>query len=293
MNAGELPTQITSRMISVRDSWLHYLEGGTGAPIVFLHGNPTSSFLWRNVLPHVVPHGRCLAVDLIGMGQSGKPAIAYRLRDHIAYIDAFIEALGLANITFVLHDWGVAIGLHYLTRYPERVRAVAFMEGHLHPIASWADYDPGARAMFGALRSEPEGRRMVIEENFFIEAVLPSGVRRRLTVEERAAYGAPFLEPRSREPLWRWPNEIPIEGQPADVHAIVSAYQAHLAASSVPKLLLYAQPGAVIGPAEVAWCRANLDNLLAVDVGAGIHFLPEDQPGAIGEALASWLPTLP
>jgi haloalkane dehalogenase len=289
MDTGVIPAMLASRSVAVRDSWLHYLEAGTGEPIVFLHGNPTSSYLWRNVIPHVAPHGRCLALDLIGMGQSGKPSIAYRLRDHIAYVDAFIEALQLTNITFVMHDWGVAIGLHYLTRYPGRVRAVAFMEGHLHPIARWDDYDPGARAMFTALRTEPEGRRMVIEDNFFIEVVLPSGVQRMLTAEEMAAYRAPYLEPRSREPLWRWPNEIPIEGHPADVHALVSAYQAYLAISDIPKLLFYAQPGAVIGASEVAWCRATLSNLTAVDVGAGIHFLPEDQPEVIGTAIADWL----
>ena len=204
MGLTEHPTAFASRTIAALDSWLHYREVGTGRPIVFLHGNPTSSYLWRNVLPYAAPHGRCLALDLIGMGGSGKPPSTYRLRDHAAYLDAFIGALGLAEITFVLHDWGVALGLDYLTRCPERVRAVALMEGHLHPIARWEDYDEGARALFAALRSEADGRRLLIDENVFIETVLPSGMAHALTTEEWAAYRAPYLEPASREPLWRW-----------------------------------------------------------------------------------------
>lgn len=289
MDNTERSQTFASRTVAVRDSWLYYREMGAGKPIVFLHGNPTSSYLWRNVLPYAAPYGRCLAVDLIGMGGSGKPPIAYRLRDHIAYLDAFIAALGLDDITFVMHDWGVALGLDYLTRHPERVRAVAFMEGHPHPIARWGDYDPGARALFTALRSVPEGRRLIVDENVFIETVLPSGMAHTLTAEEWAAYRAPYLEPSSREPLWRWPQEIPIAGTPADVEAIVRDYRAALAASAVPKLLLYGQPGAVIGADEVAWCRETLRDLTVADVGAGTHFLPEDQPEAIGEALARWL----
>jgi len=292
MDAAALPGLVTARTIAVLDSWLHYREMGAGRPIVFLHGNPTSSFLWRKILPYAAPYGRCLALDLIGMGGSGKPPSAYRLCDHRAYLDAYIAALGLEEITFVMHDWGVALGLDYLTRHPERVRAVAFMEGHLHPIARWEDYDPGARALFTALRSEPAGRRLIIDENFFIETVLPSGMAHTLTAEEWAAYRAPYLEPASREPLWRWVQEIPIEGVPADVEALVRDYRAALAASAVPKLLCYGRPGAVIGAPEVAWCRETLSELTVADVGAGTHFLPEDQPEAVGAALAGWLAAL-
>ena len=289
MGRDGLPETGTSRTVEVLGSWLHYREVGAGAPIVFLHGNPTSSYLWRNVLPVVAPYGRGLALDLIGMGGSGKPPLAYRLREHRDYLDAFIDALGLTEITFVMHDWGVALGLDYLTRHPERVRAVAFMEGHLHPIARWADYDEGARAMFSALRSEPDGRRMIIDENFFIEMVLPSGMAHTLTAEEWAAYRAPYLEPASREPLWRWVQEIPIEGSPADVDAIVQGYRAALAASAVPKLLLHGEPGAVIGAAEVAWCRETLTQPDGRERGRG-HALPArgsaggDRGGAGGVA---------
>ncbi|HEY8599804.1 MAG TPA: haloalkane dehalogenase [Thermomicrobiales bacterium] len=289
MPSADIPVGIGSHTIAVKDSWLHYLEAGSGDPILFLHGNPTSAYLWRDVIPHVAPHGRCLAVDLIGMGRSGKPPLAYRLIEHIAYIDTFIDALGLNGITFVGHDWGVAIALHYLKRFPERVRAVAFMEGHIHPIARWDDFDAGGRAMFGALRTEGVGRTMAIDDNFFIETVLPSGVQRTLTAAEMDAYRAPYLAPQDREPLWRWPNEIPIAGYPADVHAIIHDNQATLAASTLPKLLCHATRGATIGPAEVAWCRQTLSNLTTIDLGPGVHFLPEDHPDMIGTAIGEWL----
>lgn len=275
--------------IDVLDSTMAYEEAGVGTPLVFLHGNPTSSYLWRRVLPQIGAPSRCLAPDLIGMGRSGKPPIEYRLIDHSAYIDAFIDALGLGQITFVLHDWGVALGLHYLSRFPQHVRALAFMEGHIHPIDRWEDFDEGGRAIFQALRTEDVGRRMAIDENFFIEAVLPSGVRRTLSDAEMDAYRAPYREPRSREPLWRWANEIPIAGQPADVAAIVRDNQATLAAAPLPKLLCHAQPGAVIGAAEVAWCREHVANLTIIDLGPGGHLLPEDYPDAIGVGIAGWL----
>jgi len=289
MPQAAIPGHIQSKMVDVKGSRMHYLESGAGEPIVFLHGNPTSSYLWRNVIPYLDAKGRCIAVDCIGMGRSEKPDIDYRLVDHIAYIDAFLEALGVAACALVAHDWGVVIGLHLAERYPERVRAIAFMEGHIHPIARWDDFDADARAMFEQLRAPDLGQKMVIEDNFFIEIILPAGTRRALAPEEIDAYRTPYRDQRARKPLLRWVNEIPIEGQPADVHAIISANQAYLAASEIPKLLLYARPGAVIGAEELAWCTRRCRNLTAVDCGDGIHFLPEDQPGAIGQAVARWL----
>ena len=289
LNAA-IPDSLTLKTVEVEDSFIHYLEAGQGDPIVFLHGNPTSSYLWRNVIPHVEGIGRCLAPDLIGMGASGKPEIEYRLTDHVAYIDAFIEALGLHNITFVMHDWGVVIGLHYLTRYPGNVKAVAFLEGHLHT-NTWADFDEGSQEMFKKLRKEGVGERMILEENFFIETVLPSGTLRELSDEEMDAYRAPFVKPQDRKPMLQEVREIPIGGEPADVAEIVEGYSAYLETSKVPKLLLYAQPGAIVGEEEVAWCK-TLPNLTALDVGEGLHFLPEDRPHEIGEGLREWLETL-
>lgn len=270
---------------------MHYLEVGTGEPIVLLHGNPTSSFLWRNVLPHLETKGRCIAVDCIGMGQSGKPDIGYRLVEHIAYVEAFLDALGVHAFTLVGHDWGVVMGLALCRRYPQRVRRIAFMEGHVHPVERWSDFDAGSEAMFRQLRDEHAGPQMVIEENFFVETILPAGTQRTLTHEEMEVYRAPYREKSARLPMLRWVNEIPIEGQPADVQAIVLENQAFLATSELPKLLLHGEPGAVIGAREVAWCVETCRNLTAVDVGAGTHFLPEDQPDAIGRAIADWIGT--
>ncbi len=284
--------RLISKTVNVRDSFMHYLEAGEGDPALFLHGNPTSSYLWRNVIPHVEDKGRCIALDLIGMGGSGKPDLDYRLADHILYVDAFIDALELDNLTFVMHDWGVALGLHYVTRYPERVKAVAFMEGHLHTIKRWDDLDEGSREMFRNLRAEGVGERMVIEENFFVEKVLPGGTLRALSEEEMDAYRAPYLEKSARKPVLQWVRDIPVAGEPKGVAEIVNGYQAFLTTSDIPKLLLYARPGAVVGAAEVTWCKENLSNLTAVDVGEGLHFLPEDRPDDIGRALGEWLERL-
>lgn len=289
MPQTDIPDHLDSKIFTIKRSWLHYLEGGQGDPILFLHGNPTSSYLWRNVIPYIADKGRCIAVDLIGMGDSGKPDIDYRLVDHIAYIDAFIDALELRDLTLVMHDWGVAIGLHFAKRYPERVKALAFMEGHIHSISSWNAFDESSREMFQNLRTEGVGQQMVIEDNFFIETILPAGTQRTLSEEELNVYRAPYLEKHARRPLWRWPNEIPIEGTPADVVKIVDGNQRYLAAAALPKLLLYATPGAVIGAEEVAWCRETLSDLTAVEIGEGFHFLPEDGPEEIGIALAHWL----
>jgi haloalkane dehalogenase len=286
------PSHVRSHTVNVLASPMHYMEAGTGEPIVFLHGNPTSSYLWRNVIPYLESKGRCIAIDCIGMGQSGKPNIAYRLVDHIAYIDAVIAALNLDNLTFVAHDWGVILALGYARRHPHRVRAIALMEGHIHPIEHWTDFDAGSEAMFKQLRTESRGREMVIEENFFIETILPAGTQRALTQTEMDIYRAPYRDKSSRLPLWRWANEIPIEGHPADVHAIVVANQAYLATADIPKLLLYAEPGAVIQATEVAWCQHTCRGLTTVNLGSGIHFLPEDHPDTIGMEIARWLDTI-
>ena len=221
-----------------------------------------------------------------------KPDIEYRLIDHIEYVDGFIDALELDNLTLVLHDWGVAIGFTLLKQYPDRIKGVAFLEGHLEPTERWEDWDEGSRELFQEVRAEGSGERLILEENLFVETVLPSGVMRELSEEEMAAYRAPFPDPASRKPILHEVRDIPIEGQPADVHDVMEENRYHLVHSDVPKLLLYAQPGAIIGPGEVAWCKENLSNLAAVDVGEGLHFLPEDRPDEIGQALAAWLESL-
>ncbi len=271
---------------------MRYVEVGSGPPVLFLHGNPTSSYLWRRVLGPVADLGyRCLALDLIGMGQSDRPALEYRLTDHITHVEGFLDAVGLARPVVVGHDWGAVIGLDLARRHPDRIRGVAVCEGHLHPIDSWADMDDGGRELFSTLRQPVVGERMVIDENFFVETVLPSGVARTLSADEMDSYRQPFLEPVARRPIWRWIQEIPIEGQPADVAAIVTANQDVLTDPRMPTLVLHGEPGAVIGHREVQWCRAHGRGMTIVGVGVGTHFLPEDQPAAIAGAIGRWLAT--
>jgi haloalkane dehalogenase len=277
-----------SKRVEVHGSAMHYLEAGAGDPIVFLHGNPTSSYLWRNVIPHVAPLGRCIAPDLIGMGRSGKPDIEYRFFDHVRYVSGFIDALGLRNITFVIHDWGSALGFHYSMRHEQNVKAIAFLEAIVMPVPDWQAFPAEMREMFQAFRSPEVGWNLIVNQNVFIERFLPGAIRRKLSEEEMTRYREPFLELESRRPIWRWTNEIPIAGEPADVAAAVSEYNAKLRESDLPKLLLWATPGAVITAPLVDWCQKNLKRLKAVHLGEGSHFLQEDYPDEIGSAIAEW-----
>jgi haloalkane dehalogenase len=287
---SDIPTDFPyeSRFVEVEGSKMHYVEVGSGDPILFLHGQPTSSYLWRNVLPHLAPLGRAIAPDLIGFGRSDKPDIEYRFVDHARYIDGFIEALGLDRLTFVVHDWGSGLGFHWARRHPERVRGLAFFEAILAPIPSWDDFPAELRDVFRGFRSPETGRSLLIDQNVFIEKVLPGAVVRGLTEVEMDRYREPFKDPASREPVYRWPNELPIGGEPADVTEIVGAYNAWLQETDVPKLLLYAEPGAITRAPLVEWCRENLSELEVVHVGAGIHYLQEDNPDGIGKAVADW-----
>jgi haloalkane dehalogenase len=282
----------TSVTVPVLKSQLHYREVGSGPVVLFLHGNPTSSYLWRNVLGRVAEDGwRCMALDLIGMGRSGKPDLEYRLVDHIRYVDAFIDAIGLSEVALVGHDWGAVIALDRLRRFPERTRGVAFLEGHIHPVATWDDMGDGA-ALFRQLRTPGLGEQLIFEDNVFLETVLQSGTARRLSAAEMDAYRSPFPDPESRRPILRWVQEIPIEGEPSDVAAVVTANQDVLADPDRPTLLIHAEPGAVIGLAEVEWCRRNGRAMTISSVGSGTHFLPEDHPSEIARATRRWLAEL-
>jgi haloalkane dehalogenase len=263
------------------------VDAGEGDPIVFLHGNPTWSYLWRNIIPHVSGLGRCLAPDLVGMGQSGaSPAGAYRFLDHARYLDAWFETLGLtANVTLVVHDWGSALGFYRACRHPQQIRAIAYMEAIVAP-RRWEDFPSGRDRMFRALRSE-EGERLVFEENFFVETVLPRSVIRGLNEAEMDAYRKPFLRREARAPTLVWPRELPIEGEPADVVEVVERYGAWLAGSPIPKLFINAEPGALLTGRSRDFCR-RWPNQQEVSV-KGIHFVQEDSPAEIGSALRTFL----
>lgn len=281
-----------SKYLEIRGSRMHYVDEGRGDPVIFIHGNPTSSYLWRNIIAYVTDRHRAIAIDLIGMGKSDKPDIDYAFRDHYQYVETFIEQQGLRNITFVVHDWGATLGFEYARRHPDRVKAIAFMEGVLPPTFPQPSFEAMGKDMgglFRTLKDPVKGREMVIDNNGFVEQLLPAFTNRPLGDAEMNAYRAPYTRPASRKPTLAWPLEIPIGGQPADTTAILQEIDRFMAATKLPILLLYASPGAVVPPAAVPWYQNKIKNLEAVYIGAGLHFVQEDQPEAIGRALKEWL----
>ena len=276
------------KRVAVLDSEIAYVDTGEGDPVVFLHGNPTSSYLWRNVIAEVESGARCLAPDLIGMGESGKaPDGSYRFVDHVPYIDAWIEALGLnSNITLVCHDWGSALAFHWAHRHPDQVRGIAYMEAIVGPL-TWENWPEAARRVFQGMRSDA-GEGMVLDNNVFVERILPGSVLRDMTDAEMDVYRRPYTEPgESRRPTLTWPREIPIEGEPADVHEIATAYAQWLASSEIPKLFINAEPGAILTGEQREMCRA-WPNQQEVTV-KGSHFIQEDSPAEVGSAISEWL----
>ena len=272
----------------VLDSEMTYVDTGQGAPVVFLHGNPTSSYLWRNVIPHVASRARCLAPDLIGMGDSGPaPAGRYRFVDHARYLDAWFEALGLTrDVTLVVHDWGSALGFHWAHRHPERVAGLVYMEAIVRPV-TWADWPENARKIFQTMRSAA-GDEVVLQKNVFVDRILPASVMRGLGEAEMRVYRRRYTEPgESRRPTLTWPREIPIDGEPADVVGIVDDYARWLATSPVAKLFVNAEPGSILTGAQREFCRA-WPNQRELTV-RGTHFIQEDSPHEIGEAIAAFL----
>jgi haloalkane dehalogenase len=270
-----------------------YVEVGEGDPIVLLHGNPTSSYLWRNVVPHLQSHGRCIVPDLIGMGDSDKlpdsGPNSYRFVEHRRYLDSLLESLDVRErVTFVIHDWGSALGFDWSYRHRDAVKGIAYMEAIVRP-QSWDHWDAlDARSTLKALRSEA-GEAMVLQDNLFIEKILPMAILRHLSTEEMAAYRRPFAEPgEGRRPTLTWPRQIPIEGDPADVTAIASAYADWLATSRVPKLFVKAEPGLLIASGANLEFARSLPAQTEVNV-PGLHYLQEDSPDAIGQAIGGWM----
>ena len=282
------------KRVSVLDSELAYVDTGSGDPVVFLHGNPTSSYLWRNIIAEVEGGARCLAPDLIGMGDSGKnPAGSYRFVDHARYLDAWFEAVGLdrhtKNVTLVVHDWGSALGFHWAYRHQDSIKALVYMEAIVCPL-TWQTFPEAARKVFQGFRS-PAGEEMVLQHNVFVERVLPGSVVRTLTEEEMAVYRKPYTEPgESRRPTLTWPRQIPIEGEPADVVEIVEQYGQWLSGSELPKLFVNADPGAILTGPQREYCR-TWPNQKEITV-TGSHFIQEDAPQEIGRAIVDLLQAL-
>lgn len=277
--------------VEVHGSEMAYLEVGEGDPIVFLHGNPTSSYLWRNVLPHIADKGRCIAPDLIGMGDSSKvEGLAYRFVDHRSYLDAFLDAVGVKDrVTLVVHDWGSALGFDWANRHRSAVSGIAYMEAIVRPI-TWEEWPESSRRVFQGMRS-PAGEEMVLTKNVFVERILPASILRALSDDEMAEYRRPFADPgEDRRPTLTWPREIPIDGSPEDVAAIVGDYSRWLSTSSLPKLFVNAEPGAILVGEPREFCRA-WPNQAEVTV-AGIHFIQEDSADEIGRSLRRWMEVL-
>ena len=291
MNATELPKSF----VEVKGKRMAYVEMGEGDPVVFLHGNPTSSYLWRNIMPHVSGQARCLAPDLIGMGDSDKlddpgPG-SYRFVEHREYLDGFLDAVDLGgNAVFVVHDWGSALGFDWGNRHRDRVRGFCYMEALVRPV-TWDEWPEAAKAVFQGFRS-PAGEGMVLEKNVFVERVLPGSILRKMSEEEMAVYRRPFAEPgEDRRPTLTWPREIPISGEPADVVEIAGAYSEWLAASDVAKLFIDAEPGAILTGPQREFCLGWPNQTVAKVKGS--HFIQEDSPDEIGKALSDWLHGLP
>ena len=293
MADGPIPAidRYSRRRVQALDVELATVDTGQGDPVVFLHGNPTSSYLWRNVIPHVEGMARCLAPDLLGMGESGKsPTGSYRFADHTRYLDSWFEAMGLTeNVTLVGHDWGSALAFDWAFRHQDRLKGLIYMEAIVRPL-SWGEWPERSRALFQGMRS-PAGEDIILDKNVFVERILPASVMRGLSEEEMEVYKRPYLlVGESRRPTLTWPRQIPLDGEPADVVEIVSNYSRWLSTSDLPKLFINAEPGTILTGAQREYCRA-WPNQREVTV-KGFHFIQEDCPTEIGQAIADWLESL-
>jgi haloalkane dehalogenase len=279
--------------VDVLGSTIAYREAGDReAPVaLFLHGNPTSSYIWRNILPLVAPVAHCIAPDLIGFGQSGKPDIEYRFADHVRYLDVFLDRAEITSTFVIAQDWGTALAFHLAARRPEFVRGLAFME-FIRPMPTWKDFHPDQVETFQKFRTPGIGEEMILGNNMFVEGVIPAATARKLSEEEMSVYRAPFPTPESRRPTWRFPNELPIAGKPADVYATIEEAHRTLAQSSYPKLLFVGNPGALISLAFAESFARELKNCRVVQLSSGLHYLQEDHPDVIGANVKEWLTEL-
>ena len=292
MISAEMPYEKSYQHVDGKK--IAYVEVGEGAPIVLLHGNPTSSYSWRNVIPELAGIGRVIAPDLIGQGDSEKlgpeGANSYGFHTAYHYLDGLLSAIGAdQNVTLVIHDWGSALGFYWAQQHPGQVRGIAYMEGIVCPV-TWEDWPESARGIFQGFRSEA-GEDLVLQRNIFVEAVLPSSVIRELSEEEMQHYRAPFSTPEDRQPTLNWPRQIPISGEPPEMVELVDSYGKWLAGNEqLPKLFINADPGSILTGRPREFCR-SWPNQTEITV-KGSHFVQEDSPREIGQAVASWMATL-
>ena len=292
---GHSSAPLAKKFCEVNGRRMAYAEAGSGHPIVLLHGNPTSSYLWRNIVPHLVNSGRVIVPDLIGHGDSEKLPAAngpgrYRFDVAYTYLEAMLTEIGATSeVTLVLHDWGSALGFHWACEHSEKVRGLAYMEGIVRPFQSWNEWPESASGIFQGFRST-KGEDLILNRNMFIENVLPSSVMRKLSDHEMAEYRAPFIDKDNRQAMLNWPRQLPIAGEPTNIVALVHRYANWLQQSPVPKLFINAEPGSILVGAQREFCR-TWTNQKEVTVG-GLHFIQEDSPGEIGRAVADWMAEL-
>jgi len=277
-----------SKFVDVHGSKMHYVEEGHGNVVLFLHGNPASCYIWRNIIPHVSKGSRAIAVDLIGMGKSDKPDIGYHYDDHSRYVEGFVEALGLKDITLVIQDWGSLIGFRYAHEHEANVRGIAFMEASVRPL-NFKDMPLDTRIMLPVVRTFPFGYLLIQVGNIFLSKLLHEMTLRKLAKEEIAAYNAPFPTIKSRKPVAKFPSEVPFSGKPAANHQTMVGYSEWLKVTQMPKLFLKFSPGVLINKDMAAWIEKSLPNITTVDCGAGKHFVQEDDPDLIGQEIVAWM----
>jgi len=280
-----------SNYINIIDTRIHYIDvsenGKSDNVFLYIHGNPTSSYLWRNIIPYTTPLGRSIALDLVGFGKSGKPNIQYNFQDHINYVNEFVEKLELKNIVLVLHDWGGAIGFNYAMNNAENIKGIVFMETFCKPV-EWENFDLVARWVFRKFRKPVIGQKWNGKYNAFLRFILPMSINRKLTKAEKQIYFEPFQTLESRKPIIKFPQELPFEGEGGLTEEIVSNYFEWLKKTKIPKLLLYAKPGVQIQSREVELYITIFENLTTVFIGKAKHYIQEDQPDNIGEAIGQW-----
>lgn len=282
------------RYVEVNGDRMAYVEAGDpdGAPILLVHGNPTSAYLWRNVIPHLENRGRVIAVDLIGMGKSDKPDIPYRFADHADYLAGFIEAMALRDIVLVLHDWGGGVGTDYAARNEDNIRGIAMFEMAIKPM-SLSDADFATRYLFGRMRDPEDGYEIIVEDNFFVEKLLPMMSGRILSDTEMDVYRAPYPTEESRKPVRQWPLEIPLDGEPADNTRRIGANYEWLKRADTPLFMLHADPGMIWTKKTRAELIEDLPRMQTASIGSGLHYLQEVQPTKLGTLIAEWINTLP
>lgn len=288
--SSEFPYQ--HQFVEILGSKMAYVDEGEGDPILFLHGQPTSSYLWRNIMPHVEGQGRIVAPDNIGFGLSDQPELDYTFGDHYRYFEAFVAELGLQNITLVVHDWGSGLGLHYAAQHPENVKAIVTMEALMAPVLPAASYDdmrPDVSGFFQTVRAPETGARLIIKDNAWLEGYLPGFIARPLAAEALEVYQAPFRTEKSRIQVNQWPNEIPIAQQPQQTHDIITAYNAFMEKTDIPWLFFYSTPGVMATPEAADYWTARARNIETVYIGHGLHYVQEDSPYAIGRQISDWL----